>query len=163
MAILVLIFATYIAAVLQTSLAPVIEVRHVMPDLFALVAVVWMLRAAGPLGFIALAFVGLAYDLTSTGSLGVGLGLYSLVGYLLTWLSRKLDRCHLLLALPIIWLAASLITLGEAAAARFVGETALAWTTLAVRAVSVGVYTAALALPVLMVLGWLPQKKAVSM
>jgi rod shape-determining protein MreD len=163
MAILLLVFATYVAAVLQTSLAPVIEVRHVMPDLFALVAVVWLLQAAGPRGFIALAFVGLAYDLTSTAPLGVGLGLYSLVGYLLTCLRGRLDGYHLLVALPIVWLAASLIALGEATAARLVGEATLAWTTLAVRAVSVGVYTAAIALPVLMVIGWLPQKKDVSM
>jgi rod shape-determining protein MreD len=157
MAILFLMLATYLAAALQTSLAPVIEVRHVMPDLFALVAIVWLLRPAGSRGFIAAGLVGLVYDLTSAAPLGIGLGLYSLAGYSICVLLGKLDRNHLLVQLPIVWLATTIIALGEAVAARLFGELTLPWTTLAVRAVSVGVYTTAVALPVLMVVGWLPR------
>ncbi len=156
MAILLLTLATYLAAALQTSLAPVIEVRHVMPDLFALVAIVWLLRPAGPHGFIAAGLVGLVYDLTSVAPPGIGLGLYSLAGYSICVLRGKLDSNHLFVQLPIVWLTTTIIALGEAAAARLLGEMTLAWTTLAVRAVSVGVYTTAVALPVLMVVGWLP-------
>jgi rod shape-determining protein MreD len=157
MAILFLMLATYLAAALQTSLAPVIEVRHVMPDLFALVAIVWLLRPAGPRGFIAVGLVGLVYDLTSAAPLGIGLGLYSLTGYSICVLRGKLDVNHLLMQLPIVWLATTTIALGEAVAARLFGELTLPWTTLAVRAVSVGVYTTAISLPVLMVAGWLPR------
>ena len=123
MAILFLMLATYLAAALQTSLAPVIEVRHVMPDLFALVAIVWLLRPAVPHGFVAAGLVGLVYDLTSAAPLGIGLGLYSLVGYSICVLRGKLDGNHLLVQLPIVWLATTIIALGEAAAARLLGET----------------------------------------
>jgi rod shape-determining protein MreD len=157
MAFLFLMLATYLAAALQTSLAPAIEVRHVMPDLFALVAIVWLLRPAGPRGFVAAGLVGFVYDLTSAAPLGIGFGLYSLAGYLICSLHGKLDGNRLLVQLPIVWLTTTIIALGEAAAARLFGDTTLAWTTLAVRAVGVGVYTTAVALPVLMVLGWLPR------
>jgi rod shape-determining protein MreD len=157
MAILFLMLATYLAAALQASLAPMIEVRHVMPDLFALVAVLWVLRPAGSHGFIAAGLVGLVYDLTSAAPLGIGLGLYSLAGYSIWVLRGKLDGNHLLVQLPIAWLATTIVAVGEAAAARLFGELTLPWTTLAVRAVSVGVYTTAVALPVLMVVGWLPR------
>ena len=157
MAILFLMLATYLAAALQTSLAPVIEVRHVMPDLFALVTIVWLLRPAAPHGFIAAGLVGLVYDLTSAAPPGIGLGLYSLAGYSICMLRGKLDGNHLLVQLPIVVLATTIIALGEAEATRLFGELTLPWTTLAVRAVGVGVYTAAVALPVLMVVGWLPR------
>ena len=153
---LLLLLATYLAAVAQISLAPAIEVRHVVPDLFALVAVVWLLRTARPRGFVATALVGFVFDLTSTAPLGIGLGLFSLTGYAICWLRGKLDGDHLLVQLAVAWLATTAIALGEAAVARLIGETTLACTTLAVRAVSVGVYTTAVAVPVLMVAGWMP-------
>ena len=154
MSYILLILATYLAAVLQTSLAPAFEVRHVMPDLFALTAILWLLLTGRPRGFVAVALVGLAFDLTSAGPFGIGLGLFAVAGYFVTWLRGKLDAKHLLLQLVIVWLATTAIALGEACVARLLGETTLAWSSLAVRAVSVGVYTTGIALPLLMLIGW---------
>jgi rod shape-determining protein MreD len=159
---LFLILATYVAAVLQISLAPAIEVRHVMPDLFALVAVLWLLRTSGRQALLGTAFVGLLYDLTSAAALGTGLGIYSVAGYALSRLCGKASGLLLPVQLVIVWLATTSIALAEAAAARIVADTTLSWTTLTARGVSVGVYTTALALPALMVIGWLPQRKQLS-
>ena len=52
MAIVVLIFSVYFAAVLETALAGLIEVRHVVPDLLAMVAVIWLLVTGRPRGFL---------------------------------------------------------------------------------------------------------------
>ncbi len=162
MAILFLVLATYVAAVLQISLVPAIEVRHVMPDLFALVAVLWLSRTSGRQALFGAAFMGLIFDLTSAAPLGIGLGIYSIMGYVLSRLGGKVSGTILPVQLAVVWLATTSIALGEAAAARIVADTTLSWTTLAARGVSVGVYTTAVTLPVLMVLGWLPQKKQLS-
>jgi rod shape-determining protein MreD len=155
MSFLLLLIAVYCAAVLQTSLAPALEARHVVPDLFVLVAIVWQLNMARPRGFVAASLVGLACDLTSGGPLGIGMGLFALAGFLVGWLREKVDASHLLAQLIIVWLAATAIAAGEVVIRRFLGETALPWTTLAVRAASVGVYTTGVALPPLMMIGWL--------
>jgi rod shape-determining protein MreD len=164
MRFIVLVVATYAAAVAQTVLAPALEVRHVMPDLLALVAVLWQLsaarsrddRAAGgtPRGFIAAALVGLAYDFTSSGPLGVGLGLFAAVGFFTAWVHAKVDLAHPLVQLATMFFATAAIAAGEAVLWRLHGEMALTWSTLAVRAACVGVYTAGLAAPTVMVLGW---------
>ena len=154
MPLILLIVATYLAAVLQTSLVPAFEVRHVVPDLFALTAVVWLLLTARPRGFVAVALVGLAYDLTSAGPLGIGLGLFAVAGYFVTWLRGKLDAKHLLLQLAIVWLATTVIAFGEVFAACWLGETTLTASSLAVCAVSVGAYTTGFTLPLLMVIDW---------
>lgn len=151
---LLLLIAVYCAAVLQTSLAPAIEARHVVPDLFALVGIVWQLSTVRPRGFVAASLVGLACDLTSGGPLGMGMGLFALVGFLVGWLREKVDANHLLARLVVVWLATTAIAVGEVAIRRLLGETTLPWTTLAVRAASVGVYTTCVALPPLMVMGW---------
>jgi rod shape-determining protein MreD len=155
MSYLQLLIAVYFAAVLQTSLAPVFEVRHVVPDLFALVAIVWQLSTVRPRGFVAASLVGLACDLTSAGPLGIGVGLFALIGFLVGWLREKIDANHLLAQLVVVWLATTAIAAGEVVIRRLLGETTLTWTTLAVRAASVGVYTTGVALPLLMVIGWL--------
>jgi rod shape-determining protein MreD len=162
---LILALAVYAAAVVQTSLAPALEVRHVMPDLFALAAVLWELTAvrrdadraadASPRGFFAAALVGLAYDLTSSGPLGVGFGLFTGVGWLIASIRAKFDLAHLLMQLSAVFFATAAIAGGEAVIWRLRGETALPWTTLVVRAACVGVYTTAVAVPIVMVLGWL--------
>jgi rod shape-determining protein MreD len=155
MTFLLLLIAVYSAAVFQTSLAPAIEARHVMPDLFALVAVFWQLYTFRPRGFVAVALVGLACDLTSGGPLGVGMGLFALIGFLVGWLCEKVDANHLLAQLVVVWLATTAVAAGEVVTRRLLGETSLPWTTLVVRAASVGVYTTGVALPPLMVVGWL--------
>jgi rod shape-determining protein MreD len=155
MAVVILILATYFAAVLQTALVPAFEVRHVMPDLLALVAIVWQLLTGWRRGFVAMAMVGLAYDLTSAGRLGVGLGLFALVGFAVAWLRTKLDVKHVIVRLAVVWLATTSIAIAEIVVCRLLAETTLAWASLVVRAVGVGVYTTGVALPLLMIVGWL--------
>lgn len=164
MRFIVLAVAVYAAAVAQTSLAPALEVRHVMPDLFALAAVLWQLTArrdadraadGSPRGFIAAALVGLAYDLTSSGPLGVGFGLFAGMGWLIASIRAKLDLAHPLMQLTTVFFATAAIASAEAIIWRLRGETALPSSTLVVRAACVGVYTAAVTLPIVMVLGWL--------
>ncbi len=152
----ILALAVYIAAVVETSLPAALEVHHVVPDLFALAAIVWQLTAGGSRGFVIAAAIGLAYDLTSNGPLGLGMGLFALAGYGIALIRVRLDLHHLALRLTVVAAATALVALGEAAVWHVLGETTLPWTTLAVRAATVGVYTTAISLPLLMLIGWLP-------
>jgi rod shape-determining protein MreD len=154
MSLLLLLISTYCAAVLETSLAGVLEVRGVVPDLFALVAMIWMLTGRGSRRFLGAAAVGLAYDLTSGGPLGIGIALFALVGFAIGFVRGKIDANHLLLRLVTLGLAATAIAASEAVIWRLFAETTLSWSTLAMRAAIVGLYTTGVGLPVLMVLGW---------
>ncbi len=164
MRFVILALTVYAAAVAQTSVAPALEVRHVMPDLFALATVLWQLTAvrrdadgaadASPRGFFAATLMGLAYDLTSSGPLGVGFGLFAGVGWLIAAIRAKLDLAHPLMQLTTVFFATAAIASGEAVIWRLRGETTLPWATLVVRAACVGVYTTAVAVPIVMVLGW---------
>jgi rod shape-determining protein MreD len=171
MRFVVFALAAYTAAVLQTSLVPALEVRHVMPDVFALVAILWQLTVARsgvdravaltPGHFIAAALVGLAYDLTSSGPLGIGAGLFAAVGYAIAWIRAKLDFDHPLMRLAIVFFATAAIAAVETLIWRLRGDTGLSWPTLIVRAASVGVYTTGFAVPIVMVLGWFRTKPLV--
>jgi rod shape-determining protein MreD len=150
MSLFLLIPAVYLVAVLETSLAPWIEVRHVVPDLFALLAVVWLLQPGRQRGLLAAAAVGLACDLTSAGPLGVGLATFALAGYVINQFRSRLDPNFLFGQLAVVWLGVTAIALVEGAVWRLMSETSLSWPTLAVRGATVGVYTAAVGLPLLM-------------
>ena len=152
MAWLILIPAIYLAAVLETSLAPLVEVHGVVPDLFALVASVWLLQAGRERGFLTAAAIGLACDLTAAGPPGIGMGAFALVGYGLGRLRDRLDFDHFFVQLGLLWATVATISLLEATAWRLTSETVLPWPTLAVRAVMIGTYTAVVALPLLLLL-----------
>lgn len=152
MAWLILIPAIYVAAVLETSLAPLVEVHGVVPDLLALVAVVWLLRTGRERGFLTAAAIGLVCDLTAAGPPGIGMGAFALVGYGVGRFRDRLDFDHFFVQLGVLWSAVVAISLLEATAWRLTSETVLPWPTLAVRAVTIGTYTAAVALPMLLLL-----------
>jgi len=158
----ILALAVYAAAVAETSLASAIEVRYVTPDLFALAAILWQLTAGRTRGFVVAAGWGLAYDLTAAGPFGLGLGLFALVGYAIARLRGHLDLDHVALQLAVVVAATTAIAFGEGAAWRLLGETTLPWSTLAVRASSVGVYTTVIALPLLLLRSWFQGARVVA-
>jgi len=160
---LLLIPSVYVAAVLETALAPLVEVRGVVPDLFALIAVVWVLRARGERAFLTAAALGLICDLTAAGPPGIGLGAFALVGYGLGRLRDKVDADHWLVQTGVVWVSVTAISLLEAAAWHFTSETAISWPTLAVRGVTIGVYTAAVALPLLLLINRLRRPRRAAM
>lgn len=157
----VLTVATYTAAVLETAVAPALEIRHVMPDFFALAAILWLMTTALRRAFVAAAFVGLAYDFTTAGPPGIGLAAFTLAGFAVDQIKAKLDTNHFAVRIALVFAATVIIALVEALAARLSGEAALTLTTLVVRAVGVAAYTAGVAVPVEMIIGWLPRRRGV--
>jgi rod shape-determining protein MreD len=151
-----LLLATlYLAAVVQTSLADALSVGHVMPDLLALVAVLWLLVTPGRRAFLVAGLIGLVVDLISPGRLGIAAASFLLVGYGVTRLRTKLDLDHLAWQVPIVWMATTALAAILALGGWLAGQTAVPLPALLVRALGVGVYTTGVSLPLLMIIGWI--------
>jgi rod shape-determining protein MreD len=149
----------YLVAALDTAFAPAWAVGPATPDLLALTAVLWIISPGRPRAFWPAALVGLFADLQSPGRLGVGLACFAIAAYALAGL-----RPRLVAAAP--WTKAAAVALVVAAIAlacgilrRLLGEIDLSALALLVRGVSVGVYTGAVAVPILMALDWIPQPR----
>jgi rod shape-determining protein MreD len=153
--ILLLVPIAYAAAVADTSLAERIEVGHVAPDLLALTAVIWLLVGAGPRGFLTAGAIGLAADLVSPGRLGLGMACFLLVGYAITRLRQRLAMDALPAQVVLVFGAVTLLAAGVATGRCLLGETAVPLAALLLRSLGVGLYTAGVSLPLLMVLGWI--------
>jgi rod shape-determining protein MreD len=154
---LLLLPLVYVAAVLQTSLADVVRVGRVEPDLLAVLAVGWLLVFPGPRSFLAAGLAGLAADLISPGRIGVAAFCFLLVGYGVMRLRARLPIRHLVWQVAVVGVAVSLIAAGSAMGRWLLGETTAAPSVLLVRSLSVGVYSAGVSLPLLMVVGWMQE------
>jgi hypothetical protein len=156
----------YLAAVMETSLVDVIRIGEITPDLLALVAVVWLLAANGPGAFLVAGGIALVGDLIAPGRVGVGMGWMLLVGYVVTRLRNR--QWGATSGRGFVWdrLPGQVLTVGVAVtvwavavglSGRLLGDVALSWLTIVWRAAGVGLYTAGVGLPVLIVLGWIRQ------
>ena len=155
MRFLILLLIVYAAAVVQTSLSAVWQVGHVAPDLLALVAVVWLLRAAGPESFLVAGGVGLAADLIGPGSLGVSLASFLLVGYAVARLRRKSAPQRLPWQVMAVCAAVTVLAACRAMGHWLLGEVSLSPPAILSRAAGVGLYTAGVSLPLWMIIGWI--------
>jgi len=150
-----LIGLAWLAAVAETSLVDAMRIGQVTPDLLAMVAIVWLLAVPGRWAFLAAGAVTLVGDLIAPGRPGIGAAWMLLIGYGLTRLKTWLAAEHLAVEVPAVFAAASLWTLGVSATCRVLGDVPLPWSALPMRAAGVGLYTAAVSLPILMVLDWI--------
>src|SRR5258708_19372187 len=80
---MMLIPAVYLAAVLDTSLGPALDVGPAVPDMLAVVALIWSLTFAPARVYLVAATVGFVSDLVSPGRPAAALASYAIVGYLL--------------------------------------------------------------------------------
>ncbi len=149
-----LIPIVYLAAVLQTWLSGRWEVSGAAPDLFVLIAIVWLTISSRGNALLVVALIGLAGDLSAPTPLGIGVALFAIVGYSISWLRQRLVLDHFAARVVCVWFAATTITLLEGWLRRFAGIAILPIPTLFERGMLVGLYTAAIAFPVFMVIGW---------
>ncbi len=154
MAYFLLIVFVYLAAVVDTALAEVLRVGSVAPDLVALVAVVWLLLVRSRWAFLAAGIVALLGDLIAPGRVGVGAAWMLLVGFGLSWLIPRVRSRALAVRLPLAAGAMTAWCLGVAATTIALGDAVLPPATQFAQALGAALYTSAVALPVLMVAGW---------
>ena len=152
----------YVVAVLQTSLAGVLRVGHVGPDLLALVAVIWLLTDSEPRAFVAAGGIGLVGDLIAPGRVGLGMACFLLVGYAVGRLRARLPTGHLVGRVAIVGIAVSLASLGIGCGDWLLGEPSPGLREIATRSAGVGMYTAGVSIPLLMILGWIGEPDRLS-
>jgi simple sugar transport system permease protein len=128
----------YLAAVLETWLAPRWEVSGAGPDLMVLVAFTWLACSTSRGAIFVVAMVGLASDLGSSAPLGIGLAAFALAGYCVVWLRRRLVLDHFPARLGMIWFAATATTLLQGFVLRLIGQSPLPMRTLFERGALVG-------------------------
>lgn len=159
MRLLFLVPILYVTAVVQTSLVDLLRVGAVEPDLLALLAVAWLLLAPGPWAFLVAGTIGLVQDLLAPGRVGLGLASFLLVGYALTWLRTRVRLESLGLQVIAVLVATSSLAVIQTFGHWLLSPATAALSTLLSQAIGLGVYTAGVSLPVLMVTGWLREAK----
>ena len=149
-----LIGSVYAAAVLDTALAPAWSVGAMRPDLLALTAIGAAFLGRKSSACMLAGAIGLFADLTAIGRIGAGIACFAIVGHVVMRLRPQLN------VLP-VWAKAIALAPAVAAAAlgigltrKLSGEIDLGLLTIAMRCLGVGVYTAAIALPLLMLHHW---------
>jgi rod shape-determining protein MreD len=149
------LLAFYAAAVAQTSIAPCLTVGLAAPDLLLLLAFVWIVRRPGWPGFIGAMTVGLAADLSSLGSLGTMVVCLGIAAVALDSWRPTLGLDHPLVAALATGIATMLVSFVTATLATIGEPGSRSLFALASQSVGVGLYTALLACPLLVVLAWM--------
>lgn len=151
-----LVAVVYVAAVAETSLTPILRIGQTSPDLFGLGAMLWLLASSSPYAFLPAGCVGLVADLLGPGRLGIGMAVWLLLGYATVRFRQRVG----LEPLPLQWIVlTSVVTIAGLlqAVLRFaLGELPGPLAPLLLRVAMAEAYTAALSLPALMVLSWMP-------
>jgi rod shape-determining protein MreD len=145
----------YLASALETLQSARWQIAGVGPDLVALAAFAWLARAKGRYAFAVAALIGLANDLISAAPLGLNVAVYAVVAYSLTRLRARMDLDHFAGRLAIIFLGVASTCFVQTVALRIFKQTTLPWLMLLPRSALVGFYTAGVAVPIVMLAGWL--------
>ncbi|MEN6497203.1 MAG: hypothetical protein ABFD16_23145 [Thermoguttaceae bacterium] len=155
MRLLFLVPLLYLTAVIQTSLVDLLRIGQVEPDMLALLAVTWLLLVPGPWAFLVAGAIGLAEDLLAVGPTGLGLASFLVVGYGLWRLRTRFRLESLGLQVLVVLLGVSALTSMQAVGHRLLNPSSATFATLQLQALGAGLYTAAVSIPVLMVVSWL--------
>lgn len=148
----------YAAAVLDTAAGDALAIGSVAPDWITLVAFTWLVTQPTRAPYLVAGGCGLLGDLISPGPLGFGV-----VAMLLVVVVATRWQTHFR-SLPLrvvgVGLAAAAVAGGVAVGHRILGAAAEAIPALLGDAVGVGFYTAAISLPLFLVLSWWPESAA---
>lgn len=154
MTTLALLLATYVAALLDSTFVTRWQVGSVGPDLFALVAFVWLAGTQSRWAVLVAAAIGLASDLNSPAPLGIGMGAFAVCACAAVYLRQNLRLDGPIARLGIVWFGAAGTCLLQAIVLRIMGQIALSPGAMAQHASLVGLYNTLLAVPALMVASW---------
>ena len=158
MMLVVLLAAAAVLA--DTSLADAIAIGQVAPSLIALAALVWTMAAPGPYAFLAAGAIALAGDLFAPGRVGAGAASMLLVAYAAGRLQQRFVADHFALEVPIVLVGTGVWVLATDLLRWVSGDVSLSPLVLLGQVPAVAAYTAAVALPVLMVAGWVREGTA---
>src|SRR5262245_11450557 len=141
MALLVLTPIIYAACLLQIGLTQRWQIAGAGPDLLALTAVLGVVKSRDWHGLTIAAVLGLVSDLNSTAPLGVGMAIYSVIGYGIVWWRRQVKLDGLAGQIAAIWSGITSVAILELIASACFGQSTPALHTAIERTAVVGLYT----------------------
>lgn len=159
---LLLVAACYVAAILQATLDPVIGVGYLVPDWFALTALLVVLTVCRPRSLAIGLIVGLAADVSGVGPLGISTAMLLLTTVAVAHVRRKLHIEHPALQVPLLALAATTYTVGVVLVTMIATWSTAAGVASLLGALGVGLYTGAIALPVLLIVSWIREPQPIT-
>lgn len=154
MRIAALMLAAYCAAAADGVWTAPLRVAGVEPDLLLLAALVWLVVCGRRYGFVGAGLVMLAGDLLGPGRVGAGAAAMLAAGWGVGALQRRWALGNLPGRIGGVALGAVAWSGAFSLCNWCLGEIGGGLLVALVRAVGAGLYTAALAVPVLMVVGW---------
>lgn len=152
-----LLLTTYVAAVLDTALAPTWAIGRVVPDCLALTAAAWCLSNVRVRPTVVAIVVGLVADLLSPGRVGLVLACYLLAAHGAVAVRRRIPLKSPLVNAALAGLLTAFVTLVPDMAQSIGSAGSPPVTALVASSLATGAYTAAVVLPCFMVTHWLPQ------
>lgn len=154
---LLLLAAAWLAAVFDCGVAPWLELRHCAPSACLLAAAVSIALSRSSYAFLTAGWFGLVADVSGAGPLGPALGCFACVGFLLIAIRRPgsvSDRSSPLSGTLRQFVELLLGTLAMSISLTVVqglsSATDVAWAPHLKQSVGAGLYTVALALPILL-------------
>jgi len=96
--------------------------------------------------------------LNSAESLGVEMALYAVIAYGVIWWRRRVRLERLPAQIAAVWTGVTAISISEFVANRCLGQSVPPLATAIERIAIVGLYTAMIAVPIVLVLGWRRQR-----
>jgi rod shape-determining protein MreD len=148
----------YFAAVLQTWLA--LRGGEFAPDLIALAAICVLITASNRRGLLLMAGAGLLSDVNSFNRLGIGMALFLLAAQTIIWLRSRLRLDGFFGHCSSVWIAATAIALSQGIVDRCFGMAAPSWRMLMEHGFLIGFCTAAIGVPILMIVNWGSERRA---
>lgn len=143
------------AAVLaQTALAGAMQIGQVTPSLIALAALAWQLAGRGRYRFLGAGAIALAGELFAPGRIGAGAASMLVVAYALGGVQERLRIDHPAVQVPLVGAGTAAWVVGTGALRRLAGDASPSLVVLVEQAPAVAAYTAAVALPLLLVIAW---------
>ena len=136
----------YLAAVLNSVVAPLVELRGVSPDFLALAAALGALSAGGSCGLFAAGLAGVLADLNAPGRLGLSVAIFVLASVAVSALRQLTLRRPLTQTLA-TWPAVTGILLSMAIARSALGESTWSIMASVSGSLAAGFYSALIGLP----------------
>ncbi len=153
MRIITLLLLLAAASVLEGAVTARLAIGNVTPDAFLVALVAWLLLNRGTWALAGAVAIGLACDLSAASRLGIVMLAYSVAGLACGWTDERWPQSRV--ARVDTRLAAALgVPAVLSVALKMTGDVSAAWLTLGGRALAVGGFSFALALPVTLAMLW---------
>jgi rod shape-determining protein MreD len=150
-----ILLLTYVTAIAETAFVPALAVHHAMPSVLALLGILWAASAgSSSLRIVEVASIGLVFDLNTGSHMGVGVAGFALLAFTVIQARAAIRRMgtmqQSMVCVPLVAGVMLIVAVGN----RIFGEPVPPLSLVLWGAATTAVYSAAVSLPIWMVVDW---------